>query len=129
MHEPVLAATRKAAVRDLITHLVVNKISGMPVAERDGTVVGVVSEDDVVRALVEGDPVDRLMVQDIMSPDPVTVDSETPIAEVMHTMHHECILRVPVTNKGKLVGIITRSDIIRTVAELEAMDEPDFITF
>jgi CBS domain-containing protein len=36
---------------------------------------------------------------------------------------------VPVTNKGKLVGIITRSDIIRTVAELEAMDEPDFITF
>jgi CBS domain-containing protein len=69
------------------------------------------------------------MVQDIMSPDPVTVDGETPIAEVMHTMHHEGILRVPVTNKGKLVGIITRSDIIRTVAELEATDEPDFITF
>lgn len=129
MHQPVLAATRKAPVRDLITQLVLNKVSGMPVAEPDGTVVGVVSEDDVMRALVEGDPVDRMMVQDIMTATPVTVDGETPVPEVMHTMHQEGILRVPVTNNGRLVGIISRGDIIRTVAELEAVDEPDFITF
>ena len=129
MRKPVLAASRKAAVRDIIAHLVVNGISGIPVTEADGTVVGVVTEDDILRVLVEGDPLNRLTAQDIMSSDPVTVDVRTPVPEVMYTLHQEAILRVPVTKKGKLVGIISRSDIIRAVAEREAVDEPDFRTF
>ncbi len=129
MRQPALAATRKAPVRDIITHLVVNRISGMPVADPDGTVVGVVTESDILRVLVEGDPLNRLMAQDIMSPDPITVDVETPVPEVMHTLHAEGILRVPVTESGKLVGIISRSDLIRAVAEMEGVEEPDFLTF
>src|SRR5690349_10145662 len=96
MRQPVLAATRKAPVRELITQLILNGISGMPIVEQDGTVVGVVSEGDILRALVEGDPLERLMAQDIMTADPVTVTSQTPVTEVMHTMHVEGILRVPV---------------------------------
>jgi CBS domain-containing protein len=129
MRQPVLAATRKATVRDLITHLVVNQISGMPVVEPDGSVVGVVSEGDVLRVLVEGDPLNELLVQDIMTNEPITVDCETPVSEVLYTVHTEGILRVPVTKAGTLVGIISRSDLIRTVAELEPVDEPDFLTF
>lgn len=129
MRQPVLAATRKAPVRDLITHLVVNAISGMPVVEPDGTVLGVVSEGDILRALVEGDPLDRLMAQDIMSADPITVTSQTPVTEVMYTMHTEGILRVPVVEEGRLVGTISRSDIIRALAHLEFPEESDFLTF
>jgi CBS domain-containing protein len=129
MRRPVLAATRKTTVRNLITHLVANQISGLPVVEPDGTVVGVVSEGDVLRVLVEGDPLGGLLVQDIMTTEPVTVDSETPMSEVLYTMHTEAILRVPVTKAGMLVGIISRSDLIRTVAESEPLDEPDFLIF
>jgi CBS domain-containing protein len=129
MRQPVLAATRRAAVRDIITHLVVNGISGMPVTEPDGTVVGVVTEGDILRVLVERDPLNQLTAQDIMSSDPVTVDTGTPVPDVMYTLHQEAILRVPVTKAGKLVGIISRSDIIRAVAEREGDEEPDFLTF
>jgi CBS domain-containing protein len=129
MRQPVLAATRRTAVRDVMTHLVVNGISGMPVADADGRVVGVVTESDVLRVLVEGDPLNRLLAQDIMSPDPITVESETPVPEVMHTLHDEGILRVPVVRDGKLVGIISRTDVIKAAVELEAVDEPAFLTF
>jgi len=129
MRQPVLAATRKAAVRDLVSRLVGNAISGMPVVEPDGTVLGVVSEGDILRALVEGDPLNRLLAEDIMSSDPITVTSQTPVTEVLHTMHTEGVLRVPVIEEGKLVGIISRSDVIRTLVQQESPAEPDFLTF
>ena len=121
MQKPVLATTTRASARDIAAQLVRNEFSGMPVAERDGTVVGIVTEADVLRALGEGKALETLTAGDIMTEKPATVDVEAPITEIIKILQEHRILRVPVTEGGRLVGIISRSDIIRAVLEPEFM--------
>ena len=59
--------------------------------------------------------------ENIMSTEPTTVDVETPIEAVILVLQELHVLRVPVTEGGKLVGIISRSDVIRAVIEPEFM--------
>jgi len=121
MQRPVLAATPQAALRDVAIQLVANEISGMPVAAPDGRVVGVVTESDIVRALVEGKRLETLTATDVMTGPPVAVDINTPIEEVMKILEDYRIVRVPVTDGEVLVGIISRRDTIKAVLEPEFM--------
>jgi CBS domain-containing protein len=121
MQKPVLATTTRASARDIAAQLVRNEFSGMPVAERDGTVVGIVTEADILRVLGEGKALETLTASDIMTPKPASVDAETPITDVIKVLQEHRILRVPVTEREHLVGIISRSDIIRAVLEPEFM--------
>lgn len=121
MQKPVLATTMRASARDVAAQLVRNEFSGMPVAERDGTLMGVVTEADILRVLGEGKALETLTAADIMTEKPATVDLEAPVTEVIQILQEHRILRVPVTERGRLVGIISRSDIIRAVLEPEFM--------
>jgi CBS domain-containing protein len=121
MQKPVLATTTRASARDVAAQLVRNEFSGMPVTERDGTVLGVVTEADVLRALSEGKALETLTANDIMTAKPATVDVQAPLTEIIQILQEHRILRVPVTERGRLVGIISRSDIIRAVLEPEFM--------
>ena len=123
MQRPVLATTPRASVRDIAAQLVTNEISGMPVTEKTGEIVGVITEADILGALMDGKKLENLTAQDIMSADPITVDMDTPMNEVMKRIEENGVLRLPVTSRGKVVGIISRRDIIRSVLE------PEFMTF
>jgi predicted transcriptional regulator len=123
MHKPVLATTPRASVRDVAAQIVLNGISGMPVAEKEGKVLGVITEADVLEALNNGERLEKLTAEEIMSDDPVTVDTETPVEKVIQLLNEEGIVRIPVTEQGKLVGIISRCDVIKAVLE------PEFMTF
>jgi len=123
MTKPVLATTANASVRDIAAELLVNRITGMPVADRAGTVLGVITEADILEALTAGEKLETLNASDLMSTDPVTVDSEATVADVMDLLSQEGVLRVPVTDHGRLVGVISRSDIIRAALE------PEFMSF
>jgi len=123
MQRPVVAATALASLRDVATQLVKSEFSGMPVADPDGKVVGVVTESDIVRELIAGKRLENLTAGEAMTGPPITVEVETPVEEVMKKLEENRIVRVPVTDDGKLVGIISRRDIIRSVLE------PEFIVF
>jgi len=123
MEKPVLAATPLASLRDVATQLVTNEFSGMPVAASDGRVVGVVTESDIVRALIEGKRLENLTAGEVMTGPPITVDVDTPIGDVMKKLEDNRIVRVPVTSQDRLVGIIARRDVIRAILE------PEFIAF
>jgi CBS domain-containing protein len=123
MQGPVLAATPRASLRDIATQLVTNHYTGMPVAAPDGRVVGVISEADLVRVLLEGKRLENLTATEVMTGPPITVDVEASFDEVMKSMEENRIVRVPVTSEGRLVGIISRRDVIRAVLE------PEFIAF
>lgn len=123
MQKPVLATTVRASVRDIAVQLVGNGISGMPVVEPDGKVLGVITEADLVKSVVAGKPLEALTAKDIMSKDPITVDVKTPVQELAKVLVDKGIVRVPVTEHGKLVGIVSRSDVIRSILE------PEFLTF
>ena len=121
MQKPVIAATPRASLRDVAIQLVSNEFSGMPVAAPDGRVIGVVTEADIVRALVEGKRLENLTATDVMTGPPITVDVDTLIEDVMKRLKENNIVRVPVTAENTLVGIISRRDVIRTVLEPEFM--------
>ncbi len=123
MRKPVIATTPRASVRDIANQLVEKSFSGMPVAERDGTVVGIITEADILRAFSQHKQLETLTAENIMSTEPTTVDVETPIEAVIMVLQELHVLRVPVTEGGKLVGIISRSDVIR------ALLEPEFMAF
>ena len=129
MRQPVLATTPGATVRDVLTQFVMHNISGMPVVERDGSVVGIITENDILRTYLDGHQLDPLVVQSIMSTDPVTVDVETPLTEVMQTIYEEGVLRVPVVEHGRLVGVISRGDLIMALAEPGKLGDEEFPVF
>ena len=83
--------------------------------------MGIVTEADILRVLGEGKALETLTASDIMTAKPTTVDLEAPITEIIQVLQEHRILRVPVTDGGHLVGIISRSDIIRAVLEPEFM--------
>lgn len=123
MQRPVIATTPEASVRDIAFKLVNNGISGMPVVERDGSIRGIVTEADVLRVQLSGKQLEEVKAKDIMSVTPIAIDVEASIDEAKKLLQEYHIIRVPVTQHGKLVGIVSRSDILR------AMLEPEFLTF
>ncbi len=86
--------------------------------------VGVVTEFDLIRAALRADKaLETTLAKDIMTRDVATVDADTSLEEIMKVLDEKNIIRVPVTDQGKLVGIISRSDVLRT------MIEPTFLRF
>jgi CIC family chloride channel protein len=121
MQRPVVAATTGASLRDVATQLVKNGFSGMPIADPDGRVLGVVTESDIVRTLIAGKRLENLTAGEVMTGPPITAEVEMPIEDVMKQLEENRIVRVPVTDHEKLVGIISRGDIIRAILEPEFM--------
>ena len=124
MQRPAIAATPRASLRDLAAQLVSNQFSGMPVVDADGKVIGVVTESDIVRVLIAGKHLENLTAAEVMTSPAISVDVDTPLDDVTKIMQVENhMMRVPVTNQDKLVGIISRRDVIRAILE------PEFIAF
>jgi CBS domain-containing protein len=97
--------SKQQAARLLSQH----RISGLPVVNDEQLVVGIVTEYDVISK--EGQTVSEIMTRGVIS-----VTPETDLDEVSHLLIHERIKRLPVLDGGKLVGIVSRADLVREVA-------------
>ncbi len=134
MTHEVYSVTKDAEVRDAAGILSERKISGMPVLDGNNRVIGVISEADILAASglgkkrPAGDFLRRLMgesvpgkregsrVGDIMSTPPITTGPFEDIKETALILDKHRIKRLPVVdNDGKLLGIISRGDIIRAI--------------
>jgi CBS domain-containing protein len=109
MTRDVITVNPAMTVKSLAMTLIKNQISGAPVADKVGKIVGVVSESDIVAKKGKD-------VKSIMSKKIISVREETPVEEIarMMTTHH--IKRLPVMNDGKVVGIVSRADIVSAIA-------------
>jgi predicted transcriptional regulator len=123
MTRPVVSARRHASARDIAMQLLSGLYSGIPVTDEEGKVIGVVTEFDLLRQIMEGKDLVTLKAEEVMTRDTITVDVDTPLNEVLSTMMEKNIIRIPVTNGGCLTGIIARCDI------LKAHIEPEFVTY
>lgn len=85
------------------------RISGLPVVNDDNVLVGVVSEYDIIAK--EGKTVGEIMTQGGIS-----VGADTDLEEASHILVHERIRRLPVLDQGKVIGIVSRADIVREIA-------------
>ena len=137
MTENVLSVTPDASLREAASVLVEHRISGVPVVDRNGEVVGVLSEADVVmKASGETgrgglfawlfDPdvvVEKVTAQTVgesMSSPAITTTPSRGIHQAARLMIDEGVNRLPVVEDGKLVGILTRADIVRAFTRDDA---------
>lgn len=102
-----------ASVQEAAQLLDQRRISGAPVVDADAKIIGIITEADIIGK------VDRegLRVADIMSHNVIAVSEETPVSEIAALLTERKIKRVPVVENEKLVGIVSRADIVHAVAQ------------
>jgi Zn-dependent protease len=112
MSSPVMTVAPTLPLPKVIEMMYATKHLGFPVTERDA-LVGMVTVADVQRM----SPIDRdaMQVRDVMNRGVIAVTPETPVVDVLRIMGAKDIGRVPVVEKEKLVGIVTRTDILKVV--------------
>ena len=112
MNPRVITASRGTNANILARQLLSGQFSGLPVVEEDGEVVGVVSEFDLIQALLEGKDLALLKAEEIMNTPAVCVTEESPLIHVLQLMIEHRIIRLPVVRNRKLVGMISRPNIL-----------------
>lgn len=110
---PVISAMKRTSARDSALQMVSGHFSGMPVIDEEERVIGVITEHDLLDQIREGKDLEKLTVEDVMQKNPITVDINAPLSDVLDIMLENGILRIPVTDGLRLVGIISRSAILR----------------
>lgn len=138
-----------ATVRDAVLVLVQRKTGGVPAVDAEGTVVGFVTDGDIMKYVgrgkqqvldatymlyvaTEGATYDErvhellcLDVMDIATRKVVTIDEKTPVESACTLLAERHIKKLPVTRDGKLTGTLSRADIVRaTMAELVSVGSP-----
>ena len=128
------------SIRDALMLMLKNKFSGLPVIETGGRLVGIVTEGDFLRRGETGTEktsspwydaffgtnesagayirAHGLKVRDVMTREPVTVTEDTPLREAVDLMERRRIKRLPVLRGAKVVGIVSRADLLRALANL-----------
>src|SRR6185437_11553161 len=146
MTRQVLTVCPDTAIVDAANTMLKQHISGLPVINAMGKLVGIVSEGDFIRRAEIGTQRRRARwlkfllgagraasdfvheqgrkVGEIMTPDPCTVSEDTLLEDIVTTMERNSIKRLPVMRGDQIVGIVTRANLLQAVAGL-AREVPD----
>lgn len=138
MSTTVVTVSPETRVREIARLLLTRHISGVPVVDADNRVVGIVSEGDLMRRaetgterrrswwlspFMDADELAREYVRshgrraaDVMTRDVVTVTEDAPAGEIATVLERHRIKRVPVVRDERLVGIVSRADLLRGLA-------------
>ena len=146
MTKDVITVTPHTSIEEAAKIMLQTHVSGLPVMDDTGKLVGIVSECDFLRrseigtgrkrpawlqflvgpGLAAADFVHERgrKVEDVMTEDPITVDEQAPLEELVRLMEKKGIKRVPVLRGNTLTGIVTRSNLLQAVASM-AHEIPD----
>ncbi len=124
MEKSLFTVSPELSIRDFEDALTSEEISGTPVVDSDLRLVGIASKTDIVRSLSEssGQPLSdlfdaNLTVEDIMTPDVVTVSPDTDVVEVARKMVDGHLHRIVVVENGELIGIVTALDLLKLMCD------------
>jgi Mg/Co/Ni transporter MgtE len=100
---------------DVIASLMIEGFGAVPVIDKTRTLVGIVSEHDLLGAIDDGQKLGALTAGEVMTGNPYSVRPETDLGTLVHVLRASDLVRVPVVDaKDRLVGIIARRDVLRT---------------
>jgi len=126
MERDVITVSPETGVEDAMALLIEKGISGMPVVDAQGNMVGIVTEKDMLTLLYGSlyeQPEAAKTVADLMTTGVKTVNEDDEITDVTECLIDNDFRRVPVLSDGKLVGLISRPDIMRVILELRTKTE------
>jgi CBS domain-containing protein len=138
MTSPVISIEADAAVLQAVRIMLQRRVSGLPVVDKDGGLIGIVTEGDFLRRAETGTMRRRprwlefligpgrlaeeythshgRKINDVMTSDPVSVTEDTSLDEIVRLMEKRQIKRVPVVRDGRLVGIVSRANLLHALA-------------
>jgi CBS domain-containing protein len=117
MNKRIMAVTRQVSARDLAVLFLTGTLSGLPVIDHGGKLVGMVSEFDVLKALREKKDLHAVRAEEIMSAIPLCVEEEMTVEDVVRIMLENNLIRLPVVRNDRLVGMISRADVLNHMIE------------
>lgn len=113
MESDVYYYSENALATDLINAITRGGFGSLPIVGKGKVLVGIVSEYDLLNAIMSGKEIKTLTAKEIMTQDPVTVTEATPAQDIMAILQSNHFIRVPVVNEdGILVGVVARRDIL-----------------
>lgn len=146
MARPVVSVTPETPVADAARLMLSHRVSGLPVLDRSGGLVGIISEGDLLHRAETGTERHRprwleffsgsgrlardyaeahaRKVAEVMSETVVTIGPETPLDEIVRLMERRRVKRLPVIEDGRIVGIVSRSDLVRAFLENLSLSDP-----
>jgi CBS domain-containing protein len=146
MTKKVISVSPEHSVLEAANLMLKNHVSGLPVVDEADNVVGIVSESDFLRRAEIGTPRkrNRLLsfifghgaeaedyvrehgrtISEVMTSSPITVNEGAQLTEIVDLMERNNVKRIPVVRDDKLVGIVSRSNLLQVMASL-ARDIPD----
>ena len=135
-----ITVQKQTSLQDAIKLMANNRVSGLPVVDNQDKLIGVISETDLMWKETGVDAPPYIMILDsviylqnparydkeihkvlgetvgeLMTDKPISISSVSSVKEAAHLMHEKNIRRLPVVDKEKIIGIITRGDIIRSM--------------
>ena len=141
----VITVGLDACLQDVAHLLLTNRISAVPVVDSDGKVVGIVSEGDLMRRAEAGTGRRRSWwlslltgkeglaaqyvkehsrkVADVMTRDVITATPDTPLQDIANVLEKNSIKRVPIIEDGKMVGLVSRANLLQALASLRKQIE------
>ncbi|MGH4025867.1 MAG: CBS domain-containing protein [Pseudonocardiaceae bacterium] len=137
MTRPVVTTRPEISVKDAAVVLAGHRFTALPVVDQDGRLVGMLSEADVVRGRISPDPRHRAWqgteagstasatVGEVMSCSPVSVDPQADAADLAATMIDRGLRSVPVVEEDRVVGIVTRRNLVRIIARDDSLIAAD----
>ena len=117
MTEEVICVRKDTPVIEAIELMASRHITGIPVVEEDMTLVGILTEQDVLRLFHTFDDEKNRKVEQFMTRPAVHFSVDEPLMDICFCLRDNDIRRVPVTSEGKVVGVISRSDIIKYILQ------------
>lgn len=139
----VITVTPQTEVREIVELMIKNRISALPVVDGENRVIGMVSEGDLMRRVENqtdrrdswwltalfsaSNDADSYIksrgrrAEDVMTRDVLTITEDTPLYKIAQLLEKNHIKRVPVVSNGKLVGIVSRSNLLHGFSTMETV--------
>ncbi len=117
MHGQLVTVGPETPLIDVAREIAAHGIGAVPVVDEGQRLLGLVSTSDVVALLREGGALERTTARDAMTAEPPAIDEFATAEEAIEVLRDALIRHLPVTREGRLVGLVTASDLIRHFLE------------
>jgi CBS-domain-containing membrane protein len=119
MTDDVITIDPKSSIQEAIELLLKQRVSGLPITDADGRLIGIVTEFALL-AIAYDNRVREDSIAQHMTTEVLTVDASDPINKVVDLCLMHRVRRVPVLENGRLVGLISRRDVLKAMYEAQA---------
>ncbi len=111
MRKDVITVEESANVREICKVLSKHRMSGAPVLNKSGKLVGFISERDIIAAVPKAGFIKKTAKQ-LMTKNVRTIEEDAPLTHASKIFSEELYRSLPVTKEGKLVGMVSRNDVV-----------------